>query len=165
MGFFENAIKTTIDTSKKMFQGVSEETKNTIKSTIKNLIVEDQPKSNSFVIGNEVKKPKETKPKTEKLNFDDSENIEHGIVAKINEVTDLLNSAYNRDTNKNDFATNIADACNYLIEATSLVGTETTNEMGKMLNESWKKAQQKKEEQQEFAKKLQTIVEEFKKVI
>lgn len=64
--------------------------------------------------------------------------IESKFVGKINEVTDALNAAYNKDTTANDNETTVMGSLNNFLNAAKNIGTDTDNEVGKMLNESFK---------------------------
>lgn len=179
MGMFDNLFKTAVDKSKKVLKEVTEQTENTIKTTIGNIVNnEDVVKTNPYIISDN-KNSEENLKNDEEVSNDSIEtleedtnltasNLEQELANKINETTDILNAAYNKDTSSNDSATNIVDALNHLIKATNNVGTKTDNEVGKILNESFNPKtnntikNEPSEEMREFEQKLQEVIDSYK---
>lgn len=81
--------------------------------------------------------------------------IETTFAQKINEVTDALNAAYDKDTTANDNTTSVLGSLNHFLDAAKNIGTKTDNQVGQMLNETFKDAG----EAQDFNEARKTLVD------
>ncbi|MCM1052571.1 MAG: hypothetical protein NC483_01150 [Ruminococcus sp.] len=116
---------------------------NGVNQVTNNIPVNNQPNNSQVVNGDSKSIASDVANILEKkdiMNRDELSNnasiLEKGIVDKINEATDAINTFYNKDTTLNDNTQDLAGAFEHLMKATSNIGTATDNEVGKAINQA-----------------------------